>query len=285
MPRPPTIVTKSKLWLSELESNNYPETTLEIYDCSVQSAIRFGAGHGWPEDPRKLEGKHIREWLEHLRLMYSTGTQRTYGTNFLIFLKWCKNMNLERFRLKVHVERSRVDWLTVEEAAAVLASAPSLNVKTMEICLIYLGVRADELRTLKLADMHPDHIMIQGKGCKGRRIPVRKEFWAAISEYMAWRRKYPGQVFMVYKKGEEVRPYAHGGIFQAMQPHARMLGRHLSPHTFRRSFGRHLYKAGMPLPDIQRLYGHSSLEMTIRYLGINDEDTASGLDRFQPDYR
>lgn len=285
MPRSPTIVAKSKLWLSELESNNYPATTLEIYDCSVQSAIRFGVGHAWPEDPRKLEGRHIREWLEFLRLMYSTGTQRTYGTNFLIFLKWCKNTNLEGFRLKVHVERSRVDWLSVEEAAAVLASAPSLNIRTMETCLMYLGIRADELRTLKLADMHPDHIMIQGKGCKGRRVPVRKEFWEAVSEYMTWRRKFPGQVFMVYKKGEEIHPYAHGGIFQAIQPHAMMLGRHLSPHTFRRSFGRHLYKAGMPLPEIQRLYGHSSVEMTIRYLGILDEDVANGLSKFQPDYR
>jgi integrase len=55
----------------------------------------------------------------------------------------------------------------------------------------------------------------------------------------------------------------------------------LSAHTLRRTFGRLAYRAGVPLVDIQHIYGHASPAMTAYYVGIESEEMAAGLDTFE----
>jgi integrase len=55
----------------------------------------------------------------------------------------------------------------------------------------------------------------------------------------------------------------------------------LSAHTLRRSFGRIAYRAGVPLVDLQHLYGHASPAMTAYYIGIESEQMAAGLATFE----
>jgi integrase len=56
---------------------------------------------------------------------------------------------------------------------------------------------------------------------------------------------------------------------------------HLSAHRLRRSFGRIAYRAGVPLVDIQHIYGHASPAMTAYYIGIESEKMAAGLVTFE----
>ena len=56
---------------------------------------------------------------------------------------------------------------------------------------------------------------------------------------------------------------------------------HLSGHRLRRSFGRIAYRAGVPIVDLQHIYGHSSPTMTAYYIGIESEAMAVGLETFE----
>ena len=285
MPRPPLYRQKLAQWEGHMESLNYSMRTIRLYVTCCHVAWKYGESREWPQDPKKIESGQVREYLEWLR-RYSTATQASYAKALLLFLKWAGNQNVKQFRLRITVTRSRVDWLTVEETSMVIASAPNLWTRAMEILFAYTGIRLSELSYLRMSDMHEDHIVVIGKGSKGRRIPVTKQFWQALQPYMDWRKTIDSPLFMCHPAsgGQPVGPYTKDGISTAIWNHQQKIGRHLSPHTFRRSYGRHLYKAGMPLQEIQRLYGHASLAVTIAYLGINDEDLATSVEKYQPAY-
>lgn len=286
MPRRALYLVKMDLWREDLEARNYPRTTVRTKLNGVRCAWEWGRQKGWEQDPKKITPANVRDYLEHLR-RYASNTQASYGTSLLLFLRWAGNKNLDEFHLRIRVERSRVDWLSVEEMSAIIASAPSLQVRMMEIMFAYTGIRLSELANLRLKDLHEDHLMVNmGKCSKSRRVPLTKNFWEAVDEYMLWRRTRPGEMLMAYPdpKPGQSGEYTTNGMAHAIRNHWKALDRHISPHTFRRSFGRHLYKAGMPIVEIQRLYGHTRPEVTISYLGIQDEDLASSLTKFQPRY-
>ena len=56
-------------------------------------------------------------------------------------------------------------------------------------------------------------------------------------------------------------------------------------HVLRRSFGRLAYRAGVPPPTIQRIYGHVSIDQTLHYVGADQEGMAEGFAVFDQQMR
>ena len=61
----------------------------------------------------------------------------------------------------------------------------------------------------------------------------------------------------------------------------RQLGVPVSDHDLRRSFGRITYRNGYPLVIPRNLLGQETLEITIHHVGVDSDDMAEGLDRFE----
>ncbi|MFA6813573.1 MAG: tyrosine-type recombinase/integrase [Bacteroidaceae bacterium] len=55
------------------------------------------------------------------------------------------------------------------------------------------------------------------------------------------------------------------------------VGFNFKNHTLRRTFGRNLYHAGIPIETIAALYGHNNIKTTLEYIGINLEDMDDAL--------
>jgi integrase len=51
----------------------------------------------------------------------------------------------------------------------------------------------------------------------------------------------------------------------------------VTSHVLRRSFGRLAYQAGVPLPTIQRIYGHDSIDQTLHYMGVGQDEMTEGF--------
>jgi integrase len=51
----------------------------------------------------------------------------------------------------------------------------------------------------------------------------------------------------------------------------------ITGHVLRRSFGRLAYQAGVPVPTIQRIFGHVSLDQTLHYIGVGQEEMTEGF--------
>lgn len=287
MPRPPLFVSRIEEWRTDLLEQNYPLSTADKYrETALHAWTDWGAEHNWPMDPKKIEAQHVREyqaWLMH----WSTATQSLRSIVLLLYLRWAGNKNLDRFRTKITVQRERVDWLNdAPQVSLVLSTAPSVQTLALECLYIYTGIRRGEALALRLADVTERTLIVRrGKGGKGRSIPLTPQFWTAIAPYMEWRREQQGEMFLLYvKERSPARPYSYSGLGRLLEEHMAAMNFHFSAHTFRRTFGRQLYFAGMPLPEIQYLYGHAKLDMTIRYLGIRESDTRASLEKYQPRY-
>ncbi len=54
----------------------------------------------------------------------------------------------------------------------------------------------------------------------------------------------------------------------------------VSHHDLRRTFGRLAHAAGMDLVQLKNLLGHTSVEMTVHYIGLDADTMRAGLERF-----
>jgi integrase len=64
--------------------------------------------------------------------------------------------------------------------------------------------------------------------------------------------------------------------------YARQLGfTHLAPHDLRRTAAKLMEKGGAPLTQISLVLGHSSLDVTKRYLGTDLDLTDAATDRIK----
>jgi integrase/recombinase XerD len=129
--------------------------------------------------------------------------------------------------------------------------------------LFYTGIRVKELVNLKYQDYQDKSLRIHGKGNKIRFIFVPDfltKYFNSSSDYL-FRTKNnkkldPAQIrLMIYQKTKKA------GI-----------DKHISPHTFRRSFATLLNNKEVRLTTIQKLLGHRSIETTTTYIHNSYEE-------------
>ena len=168
-------------------------------------------------------------------------------------------------------------YLTDPELRTVLkycSNGASLKERTVVITLLHTGVRAAELAALKSSDI----VQIQGKwklhiregkSLKDRIIPLTPQCLAALQAWQedGWER-VNGYLFTHHG-----RPWQGGAnICTIVRELGRKLGiKGLTPHRFRHTFAVALLNHGIRESALQKLMGHSTLNMTLEYARILDQ--------------
>jgi integrase/recombinase XerD len=134
------------------------------------------------------------------------------------------------------------------------------------------GLRVSELVQLQPPDIHSARMLIrvnQGKGHKDRYTLLSPRLLAELRAY--WREYQPQRwLFEGATRGEHLTTGAAGGMFERAKARAGIEHGH-GIHSLRHSFATHLMEAGVPLPVIQRLLGHTSLTTTAKYLHVTSQ--------------
>lgn len=284
MPRAPVWKEKQLEYLQRCSDRMLAPGTIRTYQAHLDYMFKFAQERDWPLNPAKLEPSHARELKDHLALEgFASGTMQLRLLIFLDFSKFCGNRHMDDVRFRIKVSRRHVDWLTELEVSRLIRAADSPQERAVIVIMAFTGMRRGEVLDLRTKDIKPDQVTIRGKGDKERKIGLDSVFWDAMRPYMEWTAKNgQGKYFVAHGPGEP-RQYSSRGIYMMVKRVSARAGVPVSPHTLRRSFGRHLYKRGCPVAELSRLMGHSSLEMTMRYLGIGDEDINHAI-TFRPDY-
>lgn len=148
-----------------------------------------------------------------------------------------------------------------------------LKERTVVITLLHTGIRAAELAALEVSDIMQIqgkcklHIR-EGKGLKDRIIPLTSQCLAALQAWQedGWER-VNGYLFTrhgrPWRGGENVRH-----IVRELGCKLELNG--LTPHRFRHTFAVALLNYGIRESALQKLMGHSTLNMTLEYARILD---------------
>ena len=114
----------------------------------------------------------------------------------------------------------------------------------------------------------------EGKGSKPRIVPVHPELRAALTSALEF-----GDVGRQDRLIRASRATADRWIKAAATRAAELgqipPGRHISNHTLRHSYARHLLVNGIPINYLSRWLGHSSIQTTLIYLELVPDPTGS----------
>ncbi len=134
-----------------------------------------------------------------------------------------------------------------------------------------IGLRREEVATLKIADYDRDASIIHvrsGKGNKARDLPIEVGVQDALSDWLSIRGDEPGAIFWGINKGGNIDTHQLNvkAINELYRKRARQAG--LAPtdfHDLRRTFISELLDRGVDVATVAKLAGHSDPRVTLRY--------------------
>jgi len=137
------------------------------------------------------------------------------------------------------------------------------------------GMRISELVGLKMEDVdfNEGTARVFGKGKKERRVPFGMRTRNSLRKYLSERnRRYEGEHFFLSKGGRRLAMRSVQDNLRKMGLKLKIEGVRVSPHTFRHTFAKNYVRNGGDIFSLQRILGHTTLDMVRRYVNLSDDD-------------
>lgn len=282
-------------YLNELREGDRSEKTLEDYEWVLRYAFRGLHDAKLHVNPRKVGRKEI----DYLRHEYMTGAESYKGHNIKVlrlFLKWAGNNEIANMRIGFRDDGVRkCRWLKDEEAMTVRLAANGVE-RMIVHCELDLGMRRIEVLRLKVGDFQTGRnmntVQIHGKGRYGgkfRTIDWHPDTAVELDAYLSVRdalvlkakRSNPKadvpENLLIYVRSGQIHPYREGAVDEILKRLSRRTGIQFSNHDLRRTCGRMMWRAGVKLETIARIFGHSDTRTTMKYLGLDHEDMSDAM--------
>jgi integrase/recombinase XerD len=145
--------------------------------------------------------------------------------------------------------------------------------------LLDTGLRFAEALNLRWEEIDLDNLLVKvvGKGGKHRVVPISFEGRKVLFK---WKQQSKFDHVFATRNGTLPRQRNVGRDFALLGQRAGIQGVRFSPHTFRHTFAVSYLRAGGNVLYLQRILGHSTLEMTNRYTrSLGTEDLQAVHDR------
>lgn len=231
---------------------------------------------------RLLKDHFVYYMLDDMQLKPTTVNDRIRGvrsfTKFLAAEGYLPtNIGLEL--RQVREERTIIDAFNEDQIAALLRrpnrkTFTGLRDFTIMLLLLETGIRVSELTAIRLDDvrMKEGKILIHGKGAKQRFVPFQSKFRRALREYLTARGAVETDALFCSLNGKPMNKRSVQVAIQHYGEEAHISGVRCSPHTFRHTMAKYYILAGGDIFSLQRILGHSSLDMVRLYVDLFGSD-------------
>lgn len=108
---------------------------------------------------------------------------------------------------------------------------------------------------------------------KRKQFPINKNTRKALQEHIDTH-KLQAEDYLFQSREGGNRPISRVQVWIILNQAAKIVGieENIGAHTLRKTFGYHAYQAGTDLSLLQKIFNHSSPSVTLRYIGITQEE-------------
>lgn len=274
--------------LDAMALRGFAARTVEAY---VHAMV--GLARHYRCSPDLLSVQQVQDYMLHLhrerKLSFSSINQAACGFKF--FYGTVLGQDLRGFDVPfARVPQQVPELLSRQEVAALLTHVPHVTAGTFLRLAYATGLRLNELCHLRWRDVHdePDRMCIhvrQGKGGKGRLVPLAPDTLAVLKQWRALQPPRPCEPHV---------PDAADWVFTARTDRtlplhdqspqrwyraavtAARITKHGGVHTLRHCYATHLLESGVDVYSLQQWLGHQHVQTTARYLHLVRPDAAVG---------
>ncbi len=180
-------------------------------------------------------------------------------------------------RLRVKVPKRNIVPLSVNEVARFWSSFRTARDLAIVGLMLLHGLRSAEVLALNRDDvlLSEAQLRVRGKGNKFRLLPLAPETIQLLNHYLQLERPNPcsAALFVSLKgraRGARMNP---AGLRSLFRYHRQTTSIPLAnPHRFRHTFASDMIRAGMSLPALMQLMGHSDIQTTLLYVQVTPQD-------------
>lgn len=243
---------------------------------SYLAAVTGLAKH-YRQSPENISGKMIDDYL--LFLKHKKGNAPASCSIVLTGLRFFYKNILEK---PITVEFSMTKKprrlptvLTQEQVWKIICAPGNLKHRLILMTTYSAGLRAKEVRRLKIDHIDSEQMLIKvvkGKGSKDRYTMLSVRLLNELRHYYKTCRPKDYLFPSSYKKNKG-KPLSYEAIRNVYEEARKKAGvkQGVGLHTLRHSFATHLLEAGYDIRKIQVLLGHSRLSTTMIYLHVSRE--------------
>ena len=202
----------------------------------------------------------------HLKQTYTTRSPLGYGR---------RGRAVAQFRVKQ--PRRVVVPLSSQQVAKFWRSFRTFRDLALIALMLLDGLRSREVIELQLQDLHLSQTQLRvcGKGNKERILPLPNDTLTALQNYLRVERPFTHspQLFVSLKgpqRGQAMSPAGLRSLFRHHRKSSQVP--QANPHRLRHTFGADMVRAGISLPALMKLMGHSEIHTTMRYVELSAQD-------------
>jgi site-specific recombinase XerD len=258
-----------------------PKTSSEITEATLLDYVRYQLHQQPQPTPQTVNhrltvirclyrfhhGQEIPAGNSHFQRVYTTRCPVGYG----------RPHRAIAFGLRLKQPRRVIQPLSAEQVAQFWASFRTFRDLAVVGLMLLDGLRSCEILTLQLEDLKlaDAQLHVLGKGRKQRLLPLPVEIMEVLQSYLRLERPLTNcpSLFVALKGRRRGQPMTPAGLRSLFRHHR--LCSHVptaNPHRFRHTFGADMVRAGISLPALQHLMGHSQIHTTMLYVQLAPQD-------------
>jgi site-specific recombinase XerD len=267
----------------DMDVRNFSGRTVEAYVAGVKGLAKF-----YMRAPDQLSDEEVQRYLLHLseerKLSSSTRNQIRCA------LKFFYEVTLQRPHASLTVPPMRQaqklpEILSREDVQRIVAATRTLRERVLLMATYGGGLRVSEVVALRPGDLDAERGVIrveQGKGKKDRYTVLAERLVGEVAQYYA---VYGRPEHWVFAQRADATRHMNVASAQKIYTTAKRragIEKVGGIHSLRHAFATHSLEAGMDLPTLGRMLGHTSVSTTMRYLHTTTTRVAaqiSPLDR------
>jgi len=291
------MTNQTEDYLMHLTNTGRRPSTIRTYRSQINICIEMLRAAGMNTDAERIGEDEIYYLVRMLDMGESTA--RDYIMSLGGMIEYYTGVSLVK-KMKIlwnRPVRHRV-FITTDDFVKMYAIADDRE-KVILVLGAFMGLRRNEMQTIRMQDIRRDRILIHGKG-HGRdglvyEQPMPIEVKRIIDRYLVWRKaltgtdRSDGRLLVWYDKSHDrINRFADrsGRLTDIVKNLGERVGVTVTCHSLRRLFCTNLYygmdgNGGADLVMVRDLMRHASVDTTLNcYINVKDQERDETVRKF-----